>query len=168
MIYAGIDPGLSGAIAWILPDGTWEGADAPLAKYHEKRELDAHGAAELLRRLATAGQPHGGVLVTIEAVHSMPGDGRVGDFSFGDGFGVWRGVAGALGYQLERVAPATWKKRMLDGLPPGKHSSILLAERLFKCGDWLRGPRGAELDGRAEALLLAEYGRRVDKLGGTP
>ena len=100
--------------------------------------------------------------VILEHVHSMPSDGHVGAFRFGDSFGVIRGVLGALGLQPVLIAPAEWKPAI--GAPADKRKSRARASELFpgQAHLWKR----AKDDGRAEAAMLGLYAlkRRLDKL----
>jgi len=53
----------------------------------------------------------------------------------------------------------------LGGMPKGKKTSVDHASRLFPAFAHLfRGPKGGLLDDRAEAVLLAELGRRTWKM----
>jgi hypothetical protein len=160
MIYSGIDPGKDGAVAWLLPDGTVELHDVPtFAVKKTKREYDVPGMVSLLEHAQARG---GGLRVCIEAVHSMPGQGVASTFSFGKGYGLWLGILGALRISFEAVAPQTWKKLLMANCPKEKEASVLVAGQLFPLAvPLLHGSRGAALDGRADALLLAEYARRT-------
>jgi hypothetical protein len=64
------------------------------------------------------------------------------------------------------VHPSTWKKEMFRdaAYKKGKGASILAAKRLFPSVS-LRLTEGAkkDSDGAAEALLLAEYARRLGR-----
>ena len=160
MIFVGIDPGKHGAIAWL--DGERkivEARDCPLVD----GEYDFQAMRDLLSELMTLR-----MAVTIEAVHAMPTDGKCSAFSFGVGYGAWLAlVGGVLRVRPTLVPPASWKRTMLSGLPSGKLAAVQQAERLFpSVASQLRGVRGGLKDGRAEALLLAEYGRRTYQLSG--
>lgn len=77
-------------------------------------------------------------------------------FSFGESFGIVKGVMAGRGININLVTPAKWKKAM--ELNAGKDGSRAMALQMW--------PEHAELfkrvkdDGRAEAALLAEFGRR--------
>jgi hypothetical protein len=69
----------------------------------------------------------------------------------------------ALGVSLVEVPPKDWQREYKIRSTKDddtKAQSYLIASRMFPEVE-LRGPRGAVLDGRADALLIAEYGRRV-------
>jgi hypothetical protein len=155
LIYLGVDPGFSGALAMIHLD-TVKVWDAPTLTVGEKRQMDLHAMRTLLAQWqGVAAQ----VRVFIEKVHSMPGSSGRSMFTFGQGYGEWRGEVVALGYSLTVVEPARWKGAMMDGLGKEKDAARYRAALLF--------PQVAHMfsrkqdDGRAEALLIAEYGRRT-------
>ena len=162
MIFTGIDPGKGGAIAVLADDGLVVALDdCPLDIIGD---IDCQACSTLF--------PAGGQVV-IEAVHAMSHagpDGRrivpASDFQFGVSLGIWLGIAGAKGASPILVSPQKWKNAMLKGMASGKESSVILARQLFPVQlQKLVGPRGGLKDGRAEALLLAEYGRRLWRMG---
>ena len=69
--------------------------------------------------------------------------------------GVWLGILGVLGLAHTRIRRAVWKRRL--GLTSDKEQARLRAMQLFPGAD-LRRKRD---HGRAEALLLAWYGRQA-------
>ena len=157
MRVVGIDPGLSGAVALVWPATpetvtTWD-TPTVLVKVgtHQRRDYDAAAMVNVLV-VANPG------LVILERPHAMPKSmgGSLASFSLGRGVGVWEGILAALRFRYELVSPQRWKQYFqLLGQP--KDASRLKAARLFP---------SAELhlkkhDGRAEALLLAEYGRHI-------
>lgn len=95
-------------------------------------------------------------LAVIEDVHSSPHDGHVGAFSFGKTTGILIGVVATLLIPTFFTPPAVWKNCF--GLSKNKSDSFSLATKKF--------PGSAHLwtrkkdDGRAEAVLLADFGRR--------
>ncbi|MGL1833044.1 hypothetical protein ACKVEX_05490 [Rhodocyclaceae bacterium SMB388] len=150
--YLGIDPGVGGAVGVLDQWGTFVGVfDMPTtASTTGRRQLDAASLAEILKRYPG--------YATLERVHARPGEGAVGAFSFGQTFGGIVGVLEALGFPYELASPAGWKRGM--AIPPGadKEASISAARRLLPtAAEHLMRKRD---DGRAEALLLAEFGRR--------
>jgi crossover junction endodeoxyribonuclease RuvC len=176
VIYIGIDPGVSGAVAALDGAGrvislqdtpTLEEkvgkhirntyAEPGMAALVEgivrsSVEVICHSCGAIERELTSA---H--VLVAIENVHSMPKQGVASSFSFGVGYGVWRGIIAMLGLPSMRVEPVVWKKAL--GLPKAKGASVAKALKLFpraELGHLYRG-RMIYSDGRAEALLLAHY-----------
>jgi hypothetical protein len=160
MIFAGIDPGKEGAIAWM--DEFRHGVeihDCPRWPHGDYNRLEM---LELLRRSKELGS--GTLVVMLEEVHSMPNDGVVQAFTFGRGYGYWEMACTSVGAKLTTVKPEVWKRSMLAGLAKGKQTSVDMAARLFPdiC-KLLRGPKGGLRHDRAEAVLLAELCRRTWK-----
>jgi len=150
-LICGIDPGLSGAVAFLNEDGTYAGVeDMPvLVGTTGRKELDAAGLAEILRSYAPS-------RATVERVSSRPGEGAVGAFSFGSTFGGILAVLATLQIPTTLVQPAAWKRRA--GIPAGadKAASIATAKRLIPTASPALSLK--KHDGRAEALLLARHG----------
>lgn len=144
----GIDPGVSGAIAFYFPTNPERIAvdDVPVAG----GEISAPHLASIIRRYAPS-------MAVIEKVQAFRGQGVVSMFNFGRSYGDVRGVVGALNIPLHPVSPQKWKKHF--SLSSDKDQSRMLAIRFF--------PSVAEHfklkkhDGRAEAALLALYGAQV-------
>lgn len=152
----GIDPGLSGAIAVINQDGNIELHDCPIFSIGKKNKYNPSQMAELLRQYK---EPEKTLLVGIEKVHSMHGQGVASTFTFGEGFGIWLGILAALGIPHELITPQSWKKSMMDGQgAKDKDTSRLLAMRLFP--DACHQLQLKKHHGRADALLIAEFLRR--------
>lgn len=148
--YIGIDPGKSGAVAFMDGDDL-RVFDAPmLGKDYAEQEMVA-----LLRCV-------GPVKAAIERQQARPEQGRTAMFTIGLGYGMWRGILASLGIPYDVVEPTAWKR--VVGLPAGskKPASVGMAQRLFPASaDLFTGPRGGQKDGRAEAALIAEYRRRI-------
>lgn len=159
MIYIGIDPGLNGALAVILHDNSIVIRDTPTLTVEgekSRRKYNAPGMAQLLRPFTT--EPG---LVVLENVHSMPKQGVASSFNFGEGLGLWKGIIAAYGLPLEMPSPQRWKKEILADQGKDKDASRFKAIQLFpSVADQLSRVKD---DGRAEALLMAEYGRRLRK-----
>jgi crossover junction endodeoxyribonuclease RuvC len=149
MRFIGIDPGLSGGIACIDGVVTWT-APMPTVKDGTKTTVNAYALRNMIVDLGPLD------LVMIEKVGTRPGQGIVSAFSFGEGCGVIRGILTALERPYDYVLPQTWTKAI--GIPPkaGKPEHVAAARRLFPHVD-LRDTQ----DGMADALLIAEYGRRL-------
>lgn len=150
MFYVGIDPGITGAIAVLDKAGMFAACyDMPSVQRGKttRNEVNAPGVAQILKAF-TAND----VVAGLERVSSMPGQGISSTFSFGDSFGVVRGVCGALGIPVFYLAPASWK-RFFKLTGTEKDAARGMAISIF--------PR-AQLHlkkhiGRADALLMALY-----------
>ena len=96
----------------------------------------------------------GECMVVVEAVHSMPRQGVSSSFKFGVSYGVALSLAQSLG-AWSPVTPHVWKRDL--ELTSDKNESLAMARLL-----WPDAPLARKRDnGRAEALLMAEWKRRV-------
>lgn len=141
----GVDPGLSGAIAFYFPDAPFRVAveDMPVAG----KMVSAPLLTDMIRK-------YGPAIAIIESVGSRPGQGVASTFKFGTAYGVVQGVIGALQIPVEFVSPQRWKKHFrLNG---DKEQARAKAQQLFPaCA--LSFQRVKD-HGRAEAALIARYG----------
>lgn len=149
-----IDPGKKGAVAVVSKSRVAQVSDTP---------ADALGVIpdELFDLLCEYKRKFSDPVthVLIEDVHAMPKQGVSSTFAFGEAYGVALGVAGVLGYPMVRVRPQAWQKLFGIGKDT-KADAASVAARLFPACE-LYGPKGGLKDGRADALLLAEYGLRT-------
>lgn len=157
-LFLGIDPGLSGALAVLDADGLLVDLVSMPTEPHGKsrrvsgRELRAFldGTAERTGRTIA--------LCMLEQVASRPGQGAPSIFTFGRAFGAVESVLSALAVPTDYATPQTWKRAF--GLTSDK------AESIRKACDLIPGlvawptPRSRLTHDRAEAVLLAEFGRR--------
>jgi crossover junction endodeoxyribonuclease RuvC len=157
MVVIGIDPGLDGAVAIIHSPVEIDIFDTPtLTVVGEKsrRKYNAAAMAAILEPLQTEQ-----ALIVLESVHSMPKQGVASSFNFGEGLGIWKGIIAAYKLPLEMPSPQRWKKAILADQGKDKDASRYKAIQLFpSLAEQLSRKKD---DGRAEAVLLAEYGRRL-------
>jgi crossover junction endodeoxyribonuclease RuvC len=163
LIYIGIDPGLSGALAVIderIAEQCASVFDTPTVTVEgekTKRKYLVPAMALLLKPFADRQD----VLAILENVHSMPKQGVASSFCFGEGKGMWEGILSAYNIPTELVSPQRWKKEMMDGQGKEKSAARFKAMALFpSLSEQLKLIKH---DGRAEALLMAAYGRRLRK-----
>lgn len=143
--FLGFDPGRDGSMAIIGP--------------HLLPFAIAFDKADYIRTLEEL-MPQFRMFAVVEHVGAMPGQGVTSCFSFGESFGWLQGVLDAMKIPYELVRPQKWKK--VFSCTSDKNTSIAVAQRLFPGVDLRRTPRCHKPhDGKAEALLLAEYGRRI-------
>ena len=151
MITVGIDPGLTGAVAFLRNGEYYSLFDIPTTLKGSgsvKQEVEPGGLKRMfLERL----EGREDVAIALERVSAIPGQGSSSVFSFGDTYGCCRSVASLTGYPLHLVTPTTWKKHF--GLGRDKEESRALASRLFP-GAELHLKKHAD---RAEALLMAHW-----------
>ena len=154
MKVAGIDPGGSGALALLNGAALVAVTDMPVFTVSRgkgvKRELDVHGLAEILRAWAPD-------YVWFEQVGGMAGDAPSSAFNFGRIAGAAEALAKASGARFDFVAPHVWKKDM-GLIGKTKDDSRVMATNMWPAA---AGEFRRKMDeGRAEAALIAEYGRR--------
>jgi hypothetical protein len=141
----GIDPGITGGIAALYPDGRVEAHDIPTVD--GSVDVDA-----LVRRV----REHAPRLAIIEKAQAMPRQGVVSVFKYGTAFGALCAVTAICEIPMHLVSPAKWKRYF--ALDSDKEKSRALAIRLWPgCGLFER----KKDHGRSEAALLARYGAEV-------
>ena len=145
--YTAIDPGLSGAWAAIDHNGKYLGC---WDLHHEGKIIQTNIVWDEIK-VATQGHD---IEFVIEHVSAMPGQGVTSMFTFGAAYMAAIAIAQRSYRPTTLVRPREWKKDM--GLTSSKKDSLKLARLL-----WPEAPLKLEKhDGRAEALLLAEWLRR--------
>ena len=146
MNFIGIDPGKSGAIAIIREDGT---VDTAVFSEEAYRLLIKQYKDETFAVVEQVGFVLKGVKFSSNAI-----------FNFGANFGFIQGLLYSHGVPYQTVRPHIWKKHF--GLSKDKSLSIQCAKRLFPNVSLYRTDRCTIAhDGIAEALLMAEYARRL-------
>lgn len=153
MIHIGIDPGLSGAIAVLFASGEPELRDMPVMGEGRSAQINAAELADLLREW-TCGRP---AQATIERAHAMPRQGVGSTFAYGRAFGAIEGVCAAVGISVVHVSASVWKRAL--GIPADKDAAR--ARAVLRMPQLVEHLRLKKHHGRAEALLLALYGREM-------
>jgi crossover junction endodeoxyribonuclease RuvC len=147
MICLGIDPGKNGAYALIDTEQSrrvWTKVMDEPAFIHDMQEIAREN----------------GSIGCLEKVGAMPGQGVTSMFTFGRGFGFLEGVLQTLLIAYQLTPPQKWKKEY--SLNSDKSKSIEVCQNLFPDVSLLATPKCRKPhDGMAEALLMAEYARRV-------
>jgi len=151
---------MTGALALLVNGKLIEAVDMPVFTIKKGKrithEINAAGVRDTLKEFAVnALDEH--PFVVLEKVHSMPKQGVASSFAFGRSLGVIEGVVAALGMPLVWAVPNVWKREMkLTG--KGKGASRQMATNLWPdCADLFKLVKH---DGRAEAALMAEWGRQ--------
>lgn len=163
-LYIGIDPGASGAIAFI--DEHIESA--------EVYDFDDDYALILLRQYAVEGNRP--IHAVLEKVSAMPKQGVVSMFNFGVNFGIWQGRLQTLQIPFDLMTPQKWKAKVMDSVTlyktvkkknkeTGKvtHEKVVDKERTSLRRAKMLFPELVERlqrvkdNGRADALLIARY-----------
>lgn len=156
----GVDPGKTGALALLRPDGT----------IHDLIDMpDATGAAlgAAIAALLADHQPHRVAVAWVEQVQSRPGQGHMNVWTFSGSYHGLLAALGALGIPVRHVSTPTWRKThgitipastpKADKAKRGKNLSRQRARELWpsEAGRFER----VKDDGRAEACLIARHGQ---------
>ena len=109
MIIIGIDPGLSGGIAVLKNNKIKSIFDMPVMPEGKKnkRQLNSAQLVELIKNNIEKNEE---IVIVVEQVNAMPGQGVTSMFNFGQTFGAIKGICAALGLPIFFVRPAKWKK----------------------------------------------------------
>ena len=156
MILAGIDIGLSGAVALLdaARGQVIDVFDMPTLVLSRggkvKRDLDPHSLAAALGRDRIG---H----AFVEAAGARPGQGVSSVFSLGRSYGMTIAVLAVLGVPMTFVSPQVWKRTL--SVPAAKDGARARASQLMPAAahHWPL----VKHDGRAEAALIATYGLRM-------
>jgi len=136
-IYCGIDPGKSGAIAF------YDGKKMEVYDYENPSKI-----ADILAK-------HEPDLIYMEKVGARPGQGVVSMFSFGENYGIYKGIMAAMGFQFILISPQKWQKGLIfktDGKDKASRS-INACLRLFP--DKFEILKRKKDNGRADAMMIA-------------
>lgn len=185
MIFAGVDPGKAGAIAFLDEHGrVVELVSTPMIVGPKVKgrggkmrrsapDYDVDAIARIFRRRANPRLPPGnrGLFVTIEKLQLLPPSreerpewtrlvtGAKANIARGEAR-AWRWMLAAFGIPYAFVLPRVWQHDLLAGMPgDSPKAKSIAAARLAWPGLRIVG------DGHADSLWLAEHGRRKH-LGG--
>ena len=111
MLIIGIDPGINGAICFFENGEVKEILDMPNMAEGKKNKRQINGPQiynEISKRIINISKKE--VVVVIEQVSAMPGQGVTSMFNFGQSFGVLKGICSAMQLSMHFVRPTKWKK----------------------------------------------------------
>ena len=152
-LFIGIDPGVTGAVAIVdLESGMSSVVDMPLTDENEVDALLLYKKIVALTLITSFEN----ILCVLEKQQSMQKQGVRSTFTTGKNYGKLLALLEISSVTVLKVHPSSWKKYM--GLSKVKKQSVDMANLLFSDHNFY-GPRGGLKDGRAEAILMCEYGR---------
>lgn len=159
MITMGIDPGITGAVSFFDGAELYRVVDLPTIEVAVGKGKRRQMVPSVLTDTLYEGtQTITGRLCLchayLEHVSSRPGEGAVGAFSFGRGFGQIEGILAALNIPYTLVPPGKWKKAL--GVGADKGLARMRASREFP--EFASQFSRVKDDGRAEACLIGLYG----------
>ncbi|RPG06245.1 MAG: crossover junction endodeoxyribonuclease [Pelagibacteraceae bacterium TMED233] len=153
MIIVGIDPGVSGAICFLLKGKIVALYDMPTMVDGKKNKKQVNGA-EITNILNNEMISDTDIKVVIEQVSAMPGQGVTSMFNFGQSFGVLKGICAALKIPVHFVRPAKWKK----------HFNLINSEKdasrtkVIEAFPYISSQLSKKKDGnKADAILIARF-----------
>ena len=153
MIIFGIDPGVSGAISILENKKVIEVFDMPTMIDGKKNKKQVNGAQVtniIKERLVNNKE----VVIVVEHVNAMPGQGVTSMFNFGQSFGVIKGVCSALSIPIYFVRPIKWKKHF-NLIKTNKDASRTKVIQVYpEISSKLSRKKDSN---KADAILIARY-----------
>ena len=149
----GIDPGLSGAIAILEKNKVLSLFDMPVMAEGKKnkKQLNSAQLVDIIRENSIGDDE---IVVVVEQVNAMPGQGVTSMFNFGQTFGAIKGVCAALNLPIFFVRPSKWKKyfELINSSKDSSRTKVIemypsLSSQLAKKKDV----------NKSDAILIARY-----------
>ena len=153
MIIFGIDPGVSGGISILENKKVIEVFDMPTMIDGKKNKKQVNGAqvTNIIRDKLNKDKE---VVVVVEHVNAMPGQGVTSMFNFGQSFGVIKGICSALSLPIYFVRPMKWKKHF-NLIKTNKDAS---RTKVIEVYPNISGKLSRKKDSsKADAILIARY-----------
>ena len=153
MIIIGIDPGISGAISIIENKKILEVYDTPtmIDGKKNKKQINSAQVTNIIKETLNIGKK---VVVVVEQVNAMPGQGVTSMFNFGQSFGVIKGICAALSLPIYFVRPTKWKKHF-NLIKTNKDASRTKVIEVYpEISSKLHRKKDSN---RADAILIALY-----------
>ena len=153
MIIFGIDPGVSGAISILENKKVIEVFDMPTMIDGKKNKKQVNGA-QVTNIIKEQLKENEEIIVVVEHVNAMPGQGVTSMFNFGQSFGVIKGICSALNLPIYFVRPTKWKK-YFNLIRTNKDASRTKAIEAYP---EISGKLSRKKDSnKADAILIARY-----------
>ena len=156
--FVGIDPGLHGGIAVLLPDGCIETYVIPTLEKkvgsRRKRVIDHVGLREIFKKIKR-GQLH----AVVEMQHAMPGQGVSSMLTIGIGYGSLLQTLVDFRVSYEEVRAQVWQKEFGIGNGDTKKQALVVCQSLFPKLNLLATKRSRVAHkGIVDAVLIMQYG----------
>ena len=153
MIIIGIDPGVSGAISILENKKIIDIFDMPTMIDGKKSKRQINGS-QVTNIIEEAINDDKEVVVVVEHVNAMPGQGVTSMFNFGQSFGVIKGICSALRLPIYFVRPTKWKKHF-NLIKTNKDASRTKVIEVYP--DISSKLSRKKDSNRADAILIARY-----------
>jgi len=153
MIIFGIDPGVSGAISVLENKKVIEVFDMPTMIDGKKNKKQVNGS-QVTNIIKERLNDDKEIIVVVEHVNAMPGQGVTSMFNFGQSFGVLKGICSAMQLSMYFVRPAKWKK-YFNLINSEKDASRTKAIQIFP---YISAQLSRKKDAnKADAILIASF-----------
>ena len=153
MIIIGIDPGISGAISIVENKKIIEVYDTPtmIDGKKNKKQINSAQVTNIIKERLDKEKE---VVVVVEQVNAMPGQGVTSMFNFGQSFGVIKGICAALSLPIYFVRPTKWKKHfnLINTNKDASRTKVI--EAYPEISNKLHRKKDSN---RADAILIALY-----------
>jgi len=153
MIIFGIDPGISGAISILENKKILEVLEMPTMIDGKKNKKQVNGSqvTNIIKGRLNIDKE---IVVVVEHVNAMPGQGVTSMFNFGQSFGVIKGICSALSLPIYFVRPMKWKK-YFNLIKTNKDASRTKVIEIYpKISSQLSRKKDSN---KADAILIARY-----------
>tara|TARA_Y100000590_G_scaffold20393_1_gene23788 strand:- start:1046 stop:1525 length:480 start_codon:yes stop_codon:yes gene_type:complete len=153
MIIFGVDPGVSGAISVLDGKKVLGIYDMPTMIDGKKNKKQVNGA-QVTNIIKERLNEKKEIVVVVEHVNAMPGQGVTSMFNFGQSFGVIKGVCSALSLPIHFVRPTKWKKHF-NLIKTNKDASRTKVIEVYpEISNQLSRKKDSN---KADAILIARY-----------
>ena len=153
MIIIGIDPGVSGGISVLENKKVIDVFEMPTMIDGKKNKKQVNGAQVSNIIKENIGKEKD-IIVVVEHVNAMPGQGVTSMFNFGQSFGVIKGICSALSLPIYFVRPTKWKKHF-NLIKTNKDASRTKAIEVYpEISSKLHRKKDSN---KADAILIARY-----------
>ena len=153
MIIIGIDPGVSGAISVLENKKVIDIFEMPTMIDGKKNKKQVNGS-QITNIIKEEINKKKEIIVVVEHVNAMPGQGVTSMFNFGQSFGVIKGICAALSLPIYFVRPTKWKK-YFNLIKTNKDASRTKVIQIYP---EISGKISRKKDSnKADAILIARY-----------
>ena len=159
MIIIGIDPGVSGAISVLENKKVIDVFEMPtmIDGKKNKKQVNGSGLTNIIVNTLDFRNTEfkkDEVVIVVEHVNAMPGQGVTSMFNFGQSFGVIKGICAALKLPIYFVRPTKWKKHF-NLIKTNKDASrTKVIEAYPEISSKLSRKKDSN---KADAILIARY-----------
>ncbi len=153
MIIFGVDPGVSGAISVLENKKIIEVYEMPtmIDGKKNKKQINGSQVANIIKERLNGDNE---IIVVVEHVNAMPGQGVTSMFNFGQSFGVIKGICSALSLPIYFVRPSKWKRyfNLIKTNKDASRTKVIevypeISSKLYRKKD----------SNKADAILIARY-----------